>query len=206
VRPRLLDLFCGAGGGFNGLPPRRVCFPLEGFDAIHASPPCQLFTAILALALKTQRTAIVRLNLIPPTRARLVDLALPWVIENVPGAPLIRPVRLCGTSFGLPLRRHRLFESNSMLLVPPCAHKALPRAIEISVGDPRRHGEKRDRHSGWSRYVGVYGSTHRKGEDRARRAAMEIDWMSRKELTQAIPPAYTELIGLQLMNALRLAA
>ena len=140
TRPRLLDLFCGAGGaamgyhraGFdvvgvdiNPQPHYPFAFhqadaleyPLAGFDAIHASPPCQRFSTM------TQRWARSSSRPGPdePTRSRLRESMLPYVIENVAGAPLVGPIRLCGSSFGLPVRRHRLFEMSSPpLLVPPC--------------------------------------------------------------------------------------
>lgn len=88
-----------------------------------------------------------------------------------------------------------------MLLVPPCAHGQLAKVWPVPLGDPRVRGSATHRKHHLSRFVAVYGSTRYKGEDRDRRAAMGIDWMRRYELTQAIPPAYTELIGRQLLSA-----
>ena len=142
TRPRLLDLFCGAGGAAMGYhragfevvgvdinPQPRYPFefhqadaleyPLAGFDAIHASPPCQRFSTMT----KRWARSSSHSDLIEPTRSRLRESMLPYVIENVAGAPLVGPIRLCGSSFGLPVRRHRLFEMSSPpLLVPPCQH------------------------------------------------------------------------------------
>ena len=220
-RPRLIDLMCKAGGASVGYEragfevvgvdiepqPRypfefhqadALTFPLDGFDVVHASPPCQHYSMIRPLCGGREYP-----DLIAPVRAHLIASGLPYVIENVVGAPLVDPVRLCGSSFGLPLRRHRLFESNVAVLVPPCAHEALIRRWPVPLGDPRRG---RNPHLRKSRFVAVYGSTRYKGEDAIRRAAMGIDWMRRAELTQAIPPVYTELIGLQLIRAIAAAA
>lgn len=205
VKPRLLDLFCGAGGAARGYAdagfevvgvdveaqPRypfefhqadATTFPLDGFDAVHASPPCQGFTAY------RRRPAHVapRPNLIPAMRARLSASGLPYVIENVSGAPLLNPITLCGSSFGLDVRRHRLFESNRQLIGAPCAHELqaprfppatnrtnLRRTVEVGV---------------WRIPLDI------------QRKAMGIDWMELRELSQAIPPAYTHWIGRQLIT------
>jgi len=207
---KALDLFCGAGGASAGLhaagfdvagvdiaaQPRypftfhhadALTFPLEGFDLIWASPPCQAFTALNTLRRYEHP------NLIPPMRDRLRASGALYVIENVPGAPLERPIRLCGTMFGLAtkdgraeLRRHRLFESNidTLLLAPPCAHRR--------------------------RSVGVYGHSggrsHREDAQQFTvqewREAMGIDWMIGEELAEAIPPSYAEFIGLAARSAL----
>ena len=204
---KLLDLFCGAGGAAEGY--RRAGFteivgvdidpqpsyPFEfiqadvfdwwedgierGFDLVHASPPCQAFT-IYGNNRKHVRQD--HPNLIPPTR-NLLKGKVPYVMENVPRAPLENPIQLCGTSFGIRVRRHRLFEVGGFPVNPP----------------PCDHGRFTDR---------IYpGSTNRPngrtvcnvGEWRVpldqQREAMDIDWMSVKELSQAIPPAYTEHIG-----------
>lgn len=160
-----------------------LTFPLEGFDAIHASPPCQLFTRFQAS--QPQRVNGHR-NLIAPLRERLAGQCRPWVIENVPGAPLRAPVQLCGTSFGLgvgrgQLWRHRLFEASVALEVPPCRHDGRP-AVMVTG-----HGKDGYRGSGLAAAEA--------------REAMRIDWMNRDELAQAIPPDYTEWIGRQLLAA-----
>ena len=163
--------------------------PLDGFDAIHASPPCQAHCA-----LKHMWNAKKHTDLIEPTRRRLSESGKLYVIENVEGAPLVNPIKLCGTMFGLKthgaeLRRHRLFETNwTLLLVPQCQHKKEPRVIGVYGG----HGRDRRRTVNTQDF-----STE------ARREAMGIDWMTGAELSQAIPPAYTEWIGKQLMDYLR---
>jgi DNA (cytosine-5)-methyltransferase 1 len=150
VKPRLLDLFCGAGGAAMGYhragfdvvgvdvnpQPRypfefvqadALTYPLEGFDAIHASPPCQPWTR------KTPTWGRARVHypdhpqLIEPTRDRLHASGLPYVIENVVGAPLRAQVMLCGSMFGLRIQKHRLFEGNWPLPFPPasCYHVGL---------------------------------------------------------------------------------
>jgi DNA (cytosine-5)-methyltransferase 1 len=206
--PLLLDLFCGAGGAamgyaragfdvvgvdivaqphypFTFVLDDALAFPFDGFDAVHASPPCHLFTAYR----RRDDVAPDALDLIGATCVRLAGSPpVPWVIENVPGAPLRSPVQLCGSSFGLPVRRHRLFESNVLLLVPPCFHG-------VQRGDfpqsSRRVNRRRTMEIGVGRIPVAQ-----------QRQGMGIDWMTRDELTQAIPPAYTELIGHQLMAAL----
>lgn len=220
MKPRLLDLFCGAGGcsvgyaraGFEvvGVDNRpQPNYPFEfhqgdalrfletcgdtltwhgRFDAIHASPPCQLFSAYQR-ANKRQRQHV---NLIPQTRELLQATGLPYIIENVIGAPLENPAMICGVSMGLDVRRHRLFETNFPLMTPPCACGGWQ---EAKFNRGSRHIRPNDR-----RTVAI-------GEWRipmdVQQAAMDVDWMSRPELSQAIPPAYTELIGAQLLDHIR---
>ena len=228
VRPRLLDLFCGAGGAAMGY--HRAGFDVVGvdnrpqphypfeffqmdgldveaytgqFDAIHASPPCQAFSTIAKQRrITTTDRTFDHPDLVAPTRELLEATGLPYVIENVPGAPLVEPVMLCGSSFGLDVRRHRLFETNWPLMVPACAHGwQTPR---FRTADKRRTtvmdtvpvtgtGRK------LSSVVTVAGHLDFSGELELRKQAMDIDWMTTYELTQAIPPAYTELIGHQLL-------
>ena len=175
------------------------------FDAIHASPPCQRFSAM------TKRWEGEKGNnhpdLVESTRALLIESGKPYVIENVPGAPLINPTILCGTMFrletkqGNQLRRHRLFETSFSSSAPSdCDHND---ASAIGVHGGGQHPNRR-------KTIGVYGnageSSTRDGVDffgvEARREAMGIDWTTGKELTQAIPPAYTEFIGKQLLEFL----
>lgn len=165
---------------------------LSGFDVIHASPPCQANLKGLGAANRALGRDYEHADVIVPVRTRLKASGVPYVIENVVGAALHRPVQLCGSSFGLPIRRHRRFESNTLLLVPPCEHDR--------EGPPQywtsfRPGGKVRR----SRVVQVYG---RGAETHLWGPALGIDWMTPAELTQAIPPAYTEHIGRQLIAAL----
>lgn len=296
VKPRLLDLFCGAGGagygymlagfhvtGVDSMPQPRYrgdAFVQEDaltylaahgheYNCVHASPPCQAYSALKHLARKQHPM------LIEEVRAALRATGKPYVIENVVGAPLDTTLLLCGSMFGLEtpcgaqLRRHRLFESNILLMSPgACAHGARPcamnghefrneatrwqerretitvagdhahnprlyraaqrrmtPALTISIhgskaANPRQegalqrqhtisiHGDKaRDR-----RTITVTGSTPQQNVEHNRiretfsiadaRIAMGIDWMGMKDLSQAIPPAYTHWIGTQLLRAL----
>jgi DNA (cytosine-5)-methyltransferase 1 len=218
-RPRLLDLYCGAGGcavgyhraGFDvvgvDIAPQpnypfqfhradALTFPLDGFDAVHASPPCQAFTAggnMWKGRLPDDRHP----DLIGLTRARLVASGLPYVIENVERAPLLNSVRVCGTSLGLRVKRHRLFECSFPAMGVPCdGHRAF--TVSVFGGDalsrtPPGGGARDDtgRHAVMQRRVHV---AHVEAS-----AAMGIDWMTRDELSQAVPPAYTEHIGHYLM-------
>jgi len=205
--PLLLDLFCGGGGAamgysragfrvvgvdhvrqphypFEFILADAMTFPLEGWDAIHASPPCQRFTS-----LKSAWNALDHTDLLTPTLARLDAISVPWVVENVSGAPMRSAVQLCGSSFnlgcnGAQLRRHRLFEINWPLMAPPCAHDRARRVIGVYGG----HGRDRRRR---------FNAQDFPTSDR--RTAMGIDWMTGTELSQAIPPAYTEYIGHHLM-------
>lgn len=167
---------------------------LSDFDAIHASPPCQAFT-------RARHTpgAIGREypDLLTPTIKALDATGKPWVVENVPGSPLPSAIELCGTQFGLRLRRHRWFASNIFLFSPsrPCRHT--DGDLTVFGGVVQVAGSR------GASYVAATGRTHYrqlrvptgKGGD-----AMGIDWMDRWELSQAIPPAYTEFIGKQLLS------
>ena len=142
-----------------------------------------------------QNSELEHVDLIAPVRELLQATGLPYVIENVEHAPLRDPLRLCGSSFGLPLRRHRLFESSFPLMGPPCVHGQQRKRFSVF-----RHGEVI-----LSRVVPVYGT----GGGKAAKhwaEAMGIDWMTRPEMAEAIPPAYTELIGHQLMQHIRMGA
>ena len=231
-KPKLLDLFCGAGGASMGyyhagfdvvgvdIKPQKnypfefiqadaMTFPLDGFDAIHASPPCQAYSV-----LRRANPDAEYPELINPMRERLQASGKPWVMENVPGAPLLYVLILCGTMFGLGangrhLRRHRLFESNCMLLRNnDCSH--VGEAIGVYGGGGWTELPKKKKGGGRytfgnlaSKQVGVRRGGYQ-GLTKECREAMGIDWMTRKELTQAIPPAYTEFIGLQLLNFVKL--
>jgi DNA (cytosine-5)-methyltransferase 1 len=162
--------------------------PSMQYEAIHASPPCQAYSA---LSWHPQNRNGTRPRLIESTRRLLKAARLPYVIENVPHSPLCDPVTLCGSSFGLPLRRHRWFETNWLLMPQPCAHDSLPRRFRVY-----RHGKTM-----LTRFVPVYGEGGGKAADHWPEA-LGIDWMKRFEMAEAIPPAYTEYIGAQLLAVL----
>ncbi|GAS98847.1 gp77 [Mycolicibacterium canariasense] len=134
-------------------------------------------------------------DLVPPTRELLQQLGLPYVIENVPTAPLIDPITLCGEMFGLSVIRHRIFESN--------------RPLQQLSHRPHRGRVAGYRHGQWfdGPYFAVYGDGGGKGTVAQWQKAMGIDWTDvRREIAEAIPPAYTEHIGRQLLNAIEVAA
>lgn len=218
-RPRLLDLFCCAGGAGAGYvkagfevvgvdinPQPHYPFKflqtdalaldpdfIASFDAVHASPPCQSYSDLA----KRNGNADAWPRLIEPVREMLISTGLPYVIENVDGAPLIDAVVLCGTMFpALRVLRHRLFEANFTILTPP--HTKHPK---VHTFDRRKsHYGKTDE---WKDFVQVTGGGN--CTLAAAREAMGIDWMSKGEINEAIPPAYTELIGRQLLSHIRLA-
>lgn len=169
--------------------PWRPGRQLSEVVAVHASPPCQHHSA---LAKGNNGNQHAHPELIAPTRDLLVRSGLPYVIENVLTAPLHNPVRLCGEMFGLAVIRHRLFETNWMLTVPP-------------------HPKHRGRVTGWRHgvrydgpYVAVYGNGGGKGSLEEWQAGMGIDWMpSKAEIAESIPPAYTEFIGAQLLATVK---
>jgi DNA (cytosine-5)-methyltransferase 1 len=199
---RLLDLFCGAGGAAEGYrragfteivgidikPQPRYPFAfiqadalnppvdVSRFDCIHASPPCQKYSVT-----KTLHT-MEHPDLVGTVRVMLQASCRPWIIENVLGAPLLNPTRLCGSFFGLGVWRHRYFETSSPILSPPCSHSLVPFPLDITgTGGPA--------------------GRHRKPSNMAQAGkAMGISWMTRKEINQAIPPAYTEWIGKRIME------
>jgi DNA (cytosine-5)-methyltransferase 1 len=206
---KLLDLYCGVGGASVGY--ARAGFEVTGidlkhgkrypytyiradvleiikdidylrqFDVIHASPPCQTHSITQHLR-NAQGKSTSKIDLIPQTRQALIESGVNYIIENVPGSPLIDPVQLCGSSFGLKVRRHRLFESNMPIKGSVCNHKLQGRPI------------------------GVYGSLNDeipKGGKTATtideaRKAMDMDWAIWTELVEAIPPAFTQYLGEQI--------
>ncbi|WP_433492985.1 DNA cytosine methyltransferase [Nocardia grenadensis] len=210
-RPRLLDLFCKEGGASAGY--QRAGFEVTGvdidpqprypfefhrgdalafliahgheFDVIAASPPCQRFTNAQRIQGRDHH------DFLSEVRALCQALGRPYVIENVEGAPLHHPVMLCGAMFeGLRTYRHRLFESNLPLQVPP--HPA--HHIRITkMGRPPRAGE-------FMHVVGNFSGVA------AAKAAMGIDWMTRDGLREAIPPAFTAHLGTQLLRHLTTGA
>lgn len=214
ARPRLLDLFCGGGGASMGYwlagfevvgvdiakqPRYPFAFfqadalefvDLYGryFDAIHASPPCQAYSRLAARHPEREYP-----DLIESTRDALLWTGKPYVIENVPGAPLqgfdsAWPVVLCGSMFALgtddlQLRRHRIFETNWPLRAHPCRHDDRP---VISVAG----------HAGRS-------GRNLSGTSAERREAMGTPWLAGDALPEAIPPAYGQFIGEQLLHAIQ---
>lgn len=209
-KPKLLDLFCGAGGAARGYQmagfhvtgidinpqPRYIgdefyqadamMFPLDGFDVIHASPPC---TGFSCASLVHRNNGKKYIDLLTPTRERLKAFGKPWVIENVPGAPMKNYITLCGLMFGLKVFRHRHFECSHMLFQP-----------EHIPHGKRRIGE------GYFSVVGNGGSITGQKKKQVPNPvkewpkAMGINWMTKKEIRLAIPPAYTKYIGKQLLR------
>lgn len=210
MKPRLLDLFCGAGGAAMGYAwagfevvgvdvaaqphypfkfhqADALTFPLDGFDAVHASPPCQGYSRMRHLPWLKDKVYPL---LIDPVRERLIAHGVPWLIENVEDAPLARRddlfgahgVLLCGMMFGLPLYRHRPFEASFSVAQPE--H---PRHEQI-ISAGRGLGD-RGRVSSWERSTRMP-------------VVMGCDWMTQKECAQAIPPAFTEYLGAQLLENL----
>jgi DNA (cytosine-5)-methyltransferase 1 len=194
----VLDLFCGGGGsawgyhlaGFDvvgvDLEPQphypfrfikadALTFPLDGFDLVHGSPVCKSYSACAVLNDREHPRQIGVL------RRRLRSSGIPYVIENVEGAPLVGPVTLCGTMFpGMRTYRHRLFEASFRVPQPLERTHRWPLA---KMGRPVRDGE-------WMQVVGHFSDV------KAARQAMGIGWMTRDELAQAVPPAYTRHVGL----------
>lgn len=161
------------------------------FDFIHASPPCQAHSNMTHRG----RGQAAHISLIDEIRTAILQTKRPYIIENVVGAPLQNPIMLCGSSFALRVRRHRLFESNMPLYGKPCDH----------AWQDESKIYKMYQHYAWHKtgVVPVYGSGGSKASEHWNEA-MGIDWMSRKEIVEAIPPAYTQFLGLQVANHLRL--
>ena len=214
-KPRLLDLFCCAGGAGVGYsmagfdvtgvdlnPQPNYPFPfiqadalrltsdfLQQFDAIHASPPCQSYSDLA----KRNKNAHEWPRLIEPVRKLLKKTGLPYIIENVEGAPLISPIVLCGTMFpSLRVLRHRLFEANFLIAPPP--HRPHPK---VHTFDRRKshYGKTNE----WKDFVQVTGGGN--CTLAAAKDAMGIKWkVTKAEINESIPPAYTHLIGGQLIK------
>lgn len=214
MKPKLLDLFCGAGGAAKGyddvgfevvgvdIEPQKnypfefiqadaMTYPLDGFDVVHASPPCQRFTS-----LNQMYNAKEHPDLLTPMLDRLRGFSGLWVVENVPQARRVMSVdmTLCGTMFGLgagdaELWRHRIFQVGGVSVENglSCAHRYRPRVIGVYGG----HGRDRRRNVPTRDFT-----------PEERQEAMGIDWMTGEELSQAIPPVYTECIGRQLISKL----
>ena len=213
----LIDLFCGAGGAAKGFSragfriigvdiepqPNYPCefiqadaltFPLDGCDAVAASPPCQAHTRVASLGRARNRGKYPKHpDLIGPTRTLLEASGLPWVIENVVGAPLVDPIFLCGCMFpNLRVYRKRLFEANFEIEQPPhgkhndstpsAGHGVSPKGYISVCGSGGVRGMKAKQITSYWSY------------------AMDIDWMVRAELAQAVPPPFTEWIGQRLQK------
>lgn len=158
-----------------------VALDLSDFEAMHASPPCQAYT----LCQRIQGN--VHPDLVEPTRAMLDGTGLPYIIENVEGAPLLDPVLLCGAMFPeLRVYRHRLFEANFVLDVPAHPEHVAPLR---KMGRAPQPGD-------WMHVVGNFS-----GVAQAREAMGGVDWMTRDGLRESIPPAYTAYLGAQLIAA-----
>lgn len=216
-KPVLLDLFCGAGGAGMGY--REAGFHIVGIDiadqprypgdfiqtdvmkirrldkfarlinavAIHASPPCQHFSDLA----KRNGNADEWPDLIDPVRDMLISTGLPYVIENVEGAPLIDPLVLCGTQFpGLRVIRHRLFETS--FSASPLSHGKHP--LVFTHDKRKAHYGKLNQNTAFVQVTGGGNATVANKAD-----AMGISWMTGRELNEAIPPAYTRYIGRQLL-------
>lgn len=162
-----------------------ITYPLGGFDVIHASPPCQGYSNLNAINKREYPM------LIPAVRAKLEAAGVPYVIENVRGAPLLDPIMLCGAMFsGLRVYRHRLFEIGGTARIDAPLH---PKHIAPVTELGRAPVEGEFLHV-CGHFIGVaYG-----------RKAMGIEWMTRNQLSQAIPPAYSEYIGEALTSALEM--
>jgi DNA (cytosine-5)-methyltransferase 1 len=203
-RPRILDLFCGAGGAAMGLyragfevvgvdikpqphypfefhQANAMTYPLEGFDAYWASPPCQAYS----MAGHQWRSAGKEYpDLVAPTRERLKGKD--YIMENVPGAPLINAVVLNGSMFGMRIRRTRLFETSFPM---PLVLRPSEERSSFRMGRPVKEGDIVTPVGHFSNVPYV-------------KRQMDIDWMSQSELAQAIPPAYSEYLGKYLLKAI----
>ena len=184
----------------------RPPFDLSQFDLIWASPPCQAYTGMQRINTRAPRRDHPKL--IEPVRRMLREARRPYIIENVPGAPLIDPIVLCGSMFGLAVRRHRLFECSFWVLRPQCRHDLHPEPTPVwGDGRPTRQEVRRARRGRFSP-IAVYGDHPQTPGDKTMRvnrartlaegqAAMGIDWMPWDALTQAIPPAFSEFLARQ---------
>jgi DNA (cytosine-5)-methyltransferase 1 len=205
---KLLDLFCGVGGASAGYTAagfdvtgidlkhgKRYPYIyikgnvsdylnnqyLQQFDVIHASPPCQTHSITQHLR-NAQGKSTNKIDMIPEVREALIASGVPYIIENVPGSPLIDPVQLCGSSFNLKVRRHRLFESNIKLKGSICNHKAQGKPVGV-------YGSLNDE---------IPGGGHTAKTLQQARLTMGIEWALWGELVEAIPPIYTEYLGKQI--------
>ena len=222
----IFDAFCGAGGAAMGYyeagwsvvgvdiePQPRYPFPfiqgdavealmrlakglswkgltLSSFHAFHASPPCQAYSDL------QKRSGLDYPDLVPEVQEVLRRMrGKPYVIENVPEAPLRDPIVLCGTMFPeLRVLRHRAFESNVALTAPPHPGK---HPLVFTFDKRKTHYGKLDQDTAYVQVTGGGNCTIENARD-----AMGIDWMTKAEINEAIPPAYTRYIGEQLLDSL----
>jgi len=218
MKPRLLDLFCGAGGASMGyycagfevegvdIKPQphypfkfyqadALEFDLDGYDAYHASPPCQKWSGLADVTKHHTGKFPNHPDMIVPIRERLITTGKPYVIENVTKCkPLKTMIILCGASLGLRnIQRHRHFESNVMMFQPKCSHTKETEIFGVYGKLNGREIFKRKE----------YRTTHAAKNIEHARELMGIDWMEDGEIQEAIPPAYTEYIGKYLMGAMK---
>lgn len=213
-RYKLLDLFCGACGAAVGyhragfdvvgvdiinndhypytfIRADALEFDVSGYDVVHASPPCQAYSVAAA---HSRAKGKQYPDLVAAVREKLTMSRAPFVIENVPGAPIRHDLMLCGTMFHLGVLRHRYFELSDVTIPQPIHPKHKPPImVAARTGRSTKRGQ----------YCSVAGNGGRGASCKLGdwKDAMQIDWMTRKEITQAIPPAYTEYIGKYLMLA-----
>jgi len=209
MKMKLLDLYCCGGGAGFGY--EQAGFEVTGidiepqpkhrgkfiqadaieylksnwhkFDAVHASPPCQAYSIA---SMQFRQAGKEYVDLIAITRKELISTGLPYVIENVPGSPLLTPIELCGSMFGMRTYRHRLFESNIKLIAPPHPkHEAL----NTKMGRKPKDGE-------FIQYVGHFSGVGIVQE------MTGLHWLGQYELAQSIPPQYTKFIGEQIIKYL----
>jgi len=209
---RVLDLYCGEGGcsmgyylagydvtGVDKYPMKKYPFNFiqadaleilddldfcRSFDLIHASPVCKRYSAIT----KTAGTQLMHNDEIDIVRRKLSIIGKPYVIENVPGAPLKNYVMLCGTMFGIGVVRHRLFECYPEIMFPPALCNHYKRVV--------KHGRKPCREKNFAAVTGHFSDVEFAGY------CMGISWMGQSGLSQAIPPKYTEWIGQEMIKHL----
>lgn len=208
---KLLDLFCGAGGaavgyyragfeviGIDYLPQKHYPFEFHQadalaflasygseFDVIHASPPCQRYSRITRLSgIQGNHPDLLHLVI-----NALIKSGKPYIVENVPDAPMNNYLMLCGTMFGLHVFRHRFFMCNPSILISPASCNHYSRSSNGGKNGKQRHPE--------GKFITVTGSVSPISKAKS---AMGINWMNRSELVESVPPAYTEYIGKSILN------
>lgn len=167
-----------------------------GFDLVHASPPCQAYSAGKNMW-KGRLDDDRHPDLVGPTRELLKASGVPYVIENVEGAPLTNYITLCGDSFGLGVKRHRLFETSWFIWNPPTCRPDHPDFfVSVFGGDAL----SRTPAGGWTSGEGNFMQRRVHVAHEQAKIAMGINWMNRRELSEAIPPAYTQYLGEQFLS------